>query len=269
MYKQILIPVTGPAEVEPLIGFAAPLLDADGEIRLLHVIPNESLTEVTRQWRSSVNIVIPAHEAGAALDVRVEPEVRSAHDVASEILERSETGGVDAILMTLRGARRERNPFVGHTASSILHHASCDVIVVNRLALAEKTMRRILVPSLGPTPPPKVLRLAEEIAVHNQGIPIVNLAISPRGDRSRPDGSGPARSPRGVPLQIRRSFFSDAILGRRWRLPDLILSSAAREKYGMLIVGDEPTSASGSLLTRTFLDELFRIAPCPVVALHG
>ncbi|MCI4322589.1 MAG: universal stress protein [Thermoplasmata archaeon] len=269
MYKQILIPVTGPAEVEPLIGFAAQLLEADGEIRLLHVISNESLTDVTRQWRSSVNIVIPAHEAGAALDVRVEPEVRSAHDVATEILERSETGGVDAILMTLRGARRERNPFVGHTASSILHHATCDVLVVNRLALAEKSIRRVLVPSLGTGPPPKVLRLAEEIAVHNQGVPIITLAISPRGDEGGSNRAPPSRTPRGVPMQMHRSFFSDAILGRRRQLPRLILSSAAREKFGLLLVGDDPTSDTGSILTRTFLDELFRSAPCPVVALHG
>ncbi|HEY6237592.1 MAG TPA: universal stress protein, partial [Thermoplasmata archaeon] len=162
MYRRLLIPVTEPSEVEPMIRFGADLLDADGEIRVLHVIPTTTLPEVTRQWRSSVNLVIPAHEAGAALDVRVDPEVRAAVDVAAEILESAESHSIDGILMTLRGDRRSRNPFVGHTASSVLHHAHCDVMVVNRLALVEEKVQRILLPTLSASAPPKAMRLAEE-----------------------------------------------------------------------------------------------------------
>src|SRR5580693_2188331 len=135
MYRRLLIPVTEPSEVEPMIRFGAALLDAGGEIRVLHIIPTTTLPEVTRQWRSSVNIVVPAHEAGAALDIRVDPEVRASVDVAGEILESAESHGVEAIIMSLGGDRRSRNPFVGHTSSSVLHHAPCDVIVVNRLAM--------------------------------------------------------------------------------------------------------------------------------------
>src|SRR5579871_4818685 len=138
MYRRILIPVSQPNEVEPMIRFAAALLEADGEIRVLHVIPTVTMPEVTRRWRESVNLVIPAHEAGAALDVRVDPEVRASSDVPGEILESAESHGVDAILMPLRGDRRGTNPFFGHTASAILHHAPCDVLIINRLALAEE-----------------------------------------------------------------------------------------------------------------------------------
>ncbi len=136
MYKRILVPVKEPSEVEPMIRFASSLLDTDGEIRILHIIPTTTLPEVAREWRASVNIVIPAHEAGAALDVKVEPEVRAATDVPAEILECAENEGVEAIVLTLQGNRRSHNPFVGHTASGILHHASADVLIVNRLALA-------------------------------------------------------------------------------------------------------------------------------------
>ena len=269
MYRRLLIPVREPSEVEPLIRFGAALLDADGEIRVLHVIPTTTLPQVTREWRSSVNLVVPAHEAGAALDVRVEPEVRASVDVAGEILESGESRGVDAILMTLSGDKRSRNPFVGHTASAVLHHAACDVMVINRLALIEDNVQRILLPTLSTTAPPKAMRLAEELAVRRHGIPIITLSIGVKEVGSTTEVEGPSRSPRGLPLEHRRSLFSAAILGRRLRLPEVVLQQAARERYGLLLVGGEPEHGEGPLLTRRFLEELFRAAPCPVMAVRG
>jgi nucleotide-binding universal stress UspA family protein len=268
MYRRVLIPVVEPSEVEPLIRFAAALLDADGEIRVLHVISGGSLPSVTREWRASVNLVVPAHEAGAALDVRVDPEVRGAADVTTEILDSAETHQAEAIVMTIRGDRRSRNPFVGHVASGILHHAPCDVLIVNRLVLAGERAPRILLPALGGQPPPKALRIAEEISLKRGKLPIITLGLEAR------DGVGEAasdsgRTPRGIPLTSRRSFFSEALLGRTARLPELVLKLAARERYGLLILGEEGHQPVRPLLTRRFLEELFRNAPCPVVAVRG
>lgn len=267
MYRKMLIPASEPSEVEPLIRFASSLLDADGEIRLLHVIPTTTLPEVTRQWRASVNMVVPAHEAGAALDIRVDPEVRASVDVAGEILESAETHQVDAILMTLQGSRRSRNPFLGHTATSVIHHAPCDVLIVNRLALLEEGIPRVLVPTFAAQAPARAMRVAEEIGLRHRGIPIVTLHLGARGDGSEAS-LGPSRSPRGLPLAHRRSVFPQSLLGRRRRLPELILQQASRERYGLLIVGQE-TVHEGPLLTRRFLEELFRNAPCPVLAIRG
>ena len=269
MYRRMLIPVDQPAEVEPLIRFGARVLDADGEIRVLHVIPSTSLPEVTRRWRSSVNLVVPAHETGAALDIHVDPEVRSAADVPGEILESVESHSVEAILMTLRGDKRSRNPFIGRTASVVLHHARCDVLIVNRLALIAEKVGRILVPTFGPNVPTKPMRLAEELAVRFQGIPIVALSIGRRGEEFSSGWSPPARSARGLVVEHRRSTISATLLGRRRRLPELILAAAARERYGLMLVAEEPGHTEGPLLTRRFLEELFRSAPCPVIALRG
>lgn len=278
MYRRILIPVSEPSEVEPLIRLGANLLDADGEIRTLHVIPSASLPEVARRWRSSVNLVVPAHETGAALDIRVDPEVRAAPEVSAEILESAETHGVDAILMTLRGDRRSRNPFVGHTASVLLHHAHADVIVANRLALVGSRVGKILVPILGRTPSPKLLRMAEELSVRFETVPIVPL---PLGAAERPTAEEPPSAEPAVAdgaetrdRASRRSarrggLLGPRLLGRRRRLPEAILAHAARERYGLLLVGDDPAHAETPIVTRRFLEELFRNAPCPVVALRG
>lgn len=268
MYRQILIPVQQPAEVEPLIRFAAMLLEADGEVRVLHVIPTTTLPQVTREWRASVNLVIPAHEAGAALDVRVDPEVRASTDVPGEILESAESHEVDAILMTLRGDKRSRNPFVGHTASGILHHARSDVLIVNRLTLGAGRLPRVLLPSFRAAPLPRAMQVAEEIAVHNEGAAITTLAIGPRaiGDAEEtPDIE--ERTSRGVLVTHRRWAFSGSLM-RRARLPAVILQAAQRERFGLLLVSEEGDQAGGALLTRPFLEELFRAAPCPVLALR-
>ncbi|HTT35509.1 MAG TPA: universal stress protein [Thermoplasmata archaeon] len=267
MYRRILIPVDEPSEVEPLVRFGAGLLDADGEIRVLHIIPTTSIPEVTREWRASVNIVVPAHEAGAALDVRVDPEVRASTDVTGEILESAESHAVDAILMTLRGDRRSRNPFVGHTASALLHHAPCDVLIVNRLALADETVHRIILPTFQPTPPPKVLAVGEELAVRHHGIPLIALQLGPLG----PDATvpPPTRSARGIAIHFHPVAGRGSVHVSRRRLPETILAAAARERFGLLLVGEESVRPGVPLVTRRFLDELFRNAPCPVIAIHA
>ncbi len=268
MYRKILVPVQTPAEVEPLVRYAAGVLDAGGEIRVLHVIPATTLPEVTHAWRASVHLVVPAHEAGAALDVKVEPEVRAAADVPGEILESAATHGVDAILLTLRGDRRSRNPFVGHTASDLLHHARSPVLVLNRLALAAGKVPRILVPTFRPEPSAATMALAEEISVRAGGIPVLALALGAASE----DGAGPEGeelTARGVPLVRKRSLRPGAFVGRRQRLAELLVQAAARERYGLLLVGEESDHlAGGPLITRRFLESLFRAAPCPVLALH-
>jgi nucleotide-binding universal stress UspA family protein len=269
VYRQILVPVSEPTEVEPLIRFASMLLEPDGEIRILHVIPTTTLPQVTREWRNSVNLVVPAHEAAAALDVRVDPEVRASTDVPGEILESAESHNVDAILMTLRGDKRSRNPFVGHTASGILHHAHADVLIVNRLALGASKVARVLLPSFHEAPPPRAMQVAEELAVHNDGASVTTLTLEPRaagaeeGTTEREE-----QTSRGVAVTHKRAPFSGSLV-RRGRIPQLMIQAAQRERFGLLLVAEEGDQAGGALLTRPFLEELFREAPCPVLALRS
>lgn len=267
MYHKVLVPVQVAAEVEPLVRFAARLLEPDGEVRVLHVIPTTTLPQVTREWRASVNLVVPAHEAGAVLDVKVEPEVRAATDVPGEILESAEAHGVDAILLTLRGHRRSRNPFVGRTASSLLQHSRANVLVVNRLALATDALPRILLPTFRERPSARAMALAEDLSVKAGGVQVITLSVG--GSRRRVAAAArAARTARGVPVLQRFRPLAPGVLGRRRRLPGLLLQAAARERYGLVIVGEEEF-AGGRLLTRRFLEALFRAAPCPVMAVRA
>jgi nucleotide-binding universal stress UspA family protein len=270
VYRRLLIPVATPQEVEPLIRFGANLLSPGGEIRLLHVIPTVAMPELTRQWRASVNIVIPAHETGAALDLPVEPEVRAARDVPGEILDLAESHGTDGLLLVLRGDRRRGNPFVGHTATALLQHARCDVIIVNRLALTGARVTKILLPTFGPQPPHKALQLAEQLAVREGGIPIVSLLLSSRtGEGAAVGTAGERTTARGIPHRLTNVLLAPALFRRRRADPEILLAAAARERYGFMVVGEDGQRDTGPLLTRRFLEELFRTAPCPVLTLKG
>lgn len=265
MYRKILVPVATSSQVEPLIRFAANLLGPEGEVRVLHIIPILTIPEVTREWRASVNIVIPAHETGAALDVTVQPEVRSARDVPGEILEVAENEEVDAILLTLGTDRRSRNPFVGHTATALLQHARCDVLIVNRLALLDNTLTKILIPSFSANPPRKAVQVAEQLSVRTGGIPLVTLHLSETGVSG---GGASPTTERGVPIRTKTIHFPTRLLRRGPSLPSIILSEAAKERYGLCLIAEDPQRTEGPLLTRRFLEELFREAPCPVIALR-
>jgi hypothetical protein len=118
------------------------------------------------------------------------------------------------------------------------------------------------------------VRLAEELSVRFQGVPIVPMLLGARAGTTESDGAVSAadRIPSPEDERVsprRRGLLPGSILGRRRRLAEVILARAARERYGLLLVGDDPAHAETPILTRRFLEELFRNAPCPVVALRG
>jgi len=249
MYRRIMIPVAGPTEVEPLIRQAAELLEPDGEIRVLHIIPNRSLPEMTRAWRAATNIVVPAHETGAALDLRVEPEIRSASGVTSGILDAAEGSEVDALLMTLGDERRSRSPLMGHTSTALLQHATCDVLIVNRLALLDRNPKKILLPSFSDAPRPKAEEVAHQLSLRHGGCPVVSFRV---WEAEAVAAAGRVR-----------------MFGRRRDLVGAVVAKVAREGAGLLLLVDDGHQPGGPLLTRTFLEDLFQRAPSPVMALRS
>jgi nucleotide-binding universal stress UspA family protein len=253
MYRRLMIAVAGPNEVEPLIRQGAELLEPDGEIRVVHIIPNRSLPEMTRAWRSATNIVVPAHETGAALDLRVEPEIRSASSATSGILDAAEGADVDALLLTLGDERRARSPLMGHTSTALLQHARCDVIIVNRLALLDRNPKKILLPSFSDAPHPKAEVVAHQLSLRHGGCPVVSFRVL----------DAEAAAAAGAPSVRARMF------GRRRDLVGAVVAKVAREGAGLLLLVDEGHQPGGPLLTRTFLEDLFQRAPAPVMALRS
>ena len=273
MYRKILVPVVEPPDVAPLVRLASYLLEPKGEILVLHVITARSMPETAKGWRASLRLVIPAHEAGAALDVTVTPEVKVAPDVAVEILERAESEKADAILMTLsgKGKRRQHLPFLGHTSTAILHHAACDVLIVNALALSMDHVGRVLVPTFTVHPPRKVMTAAEAVSTQMGGAPIVTVhLVEGRGTAVGEDADHQVRHPsHGTPLRLKTVLFPRGLFRRRGALPQTILEVLRREGYGLCLLGEDRGAGETPFLGRPFIEEFFSQAPCPTVILKG
>lgn len=273
MYRKILVPVTDPQTVAPLVRLASYLIEPTGEIRVLHVIPSRSMVEVTKGWRASLKLVIPAHEAGAAMDVDVVPEVKVASDVAVEILERAESEKADAILMTLRGSgrKRGRNPFLGHTSTAVLHHATSDVLIVNSLALSADHVGKIMIPTLTIRPPEKARMAAESISTKMGGASIVTLHLREGQPGTAPeDTDHTIRHPsHHIPTRLKTILFPHRLFGTRAALPQAILEVLRKEGYGLCLIAEEGRGTEAPLLNRTFIEELFSRAPCPMLVLKG
>lgn len=271
MYRKVLVPVVVPANVTPLVKLAASLLEPEGEIHVLHVITEKSMPDVAKGWRSSLHLVIPAHEAAAALDVRVEPEVAVAMDAAVEILEKAESLGVDAILMTLDGSRTRKRRFFGHTSSAIMNHASCDVIVVNPLSLTSSRASKVILPTFTVSPSPKAMLVAEAISAKARNIPIVTLHI--RQGKAGPNAAGTNHEFRGsrrrIPRFLKTVLFPSRLFRPNSDLPEAIMDVVRREGYGICVLADESRGARGPMINRAFMENLFALAPCPVIVLHG
>jgi nucleotide-binding universal stress UspA family protein len=271
MYGRILVPVVVPANVGPLVKMASYLLEPGGEIDVLHVITARSMPEMAKGWRNSLQVVIPAHETGAALDVNVVPEVKVAPDAAVEILERAESQKVDAIVMTLSGFGQKRiNPFFGHTTGAIIHHATCDVIIVNRLALTMNRVGKILIPTFTVQPPHKVTLAAEAVSGKKGGVPIVTLhMLQGNSFSSEAVPHTLTGSASNIPRRLKTVIFPSRLFRRQSTLPDMFLDVVHREGYGLYVVGEEGHGMKNPFLTRGFIERLFSRAPCPVMVIKG
>jgi nucleotide-binding universal stress UspA family protein len=271
MYRKIVVPVVTPVYVEPLVKLASRLLEPDGEVHILNVIHEVSMPEIAKGWRSSLHIVIPAHEAAAALDIKVVPEVVVAQDIAIEILERAEALAADAILMTLTADPKHRHKIFGHTSSAILNHASCDVLIVNPLALSATRAAKIILPTLTVQPPPKTMQVAETLSTELGKLPIVTLHMRSGSSRSSTGTSGHEfqRTHGRVPRVLKTVLFPARFFHSNALLPTAILNEVRKEGYGLCIVGDEGRGLGREFVTRPFLEELFAISPCPILVLRG
>lgn len=273
MYRKILVPVVEPPDVTPLVRLASYLLEPNGEIQVLHVITAESMPERAKEWRNSLRLVIPAHETGAALDVNVVPEVKVAPDVAVEILERAESEKADAILMTLsgRGDRRHRNPFLGHTSTAILHHAECEVLIVNSLALTVEHVGKLLLPTFTVQPSSRVMGVAEAVSAQMGGTPIVTVhMVEGAAENEIEDVDHTVkRTSRKGPLRLKTVLFPSRIFRSRGSLPQTILEVLRKEGYGFCLIGEEGRGSEAPFISRPFVEEIFSKAPCPVMILRG
>lgn len=135
MYKTILVPVdlAHPEKGGPMIETARRIAETDARIMLLNVIedvptyiaaqlPEQMLDDAREHAQQELKAI-----AGAA-GIKPDIEVRSGH-AASAILDFAEAQEVDLIVVGSHKPALE-DYFLGSTASRVVRHAKCSVLVV-------------------------------------------------------------------------------------------------------------------------------------------
>jgi hypothetical protein len=112
---------------------------------------------------------------------------------------------------------------------------------------------------------------AESISTKMGGVSIVTLHLregQPGTDREDTDHT--VRHPsHHIPMRLKTILFPHRLFGSRAALPQAILEVLRKEGYGLCLIAEEGRGTEAPLLNRTFIEELFSRAPCPVLVLKG
>ena len=135
MYKKILVPVDMAhlAESDAIIDIAKEHAADDSRIVLLHVIeniPNYAAIELPADFREKATADV-RKELQAVADrngIDADIDVRYGHSY-NTILDVSESIGADLIIITSHRPGL-KDYFIGSTASRVVRHAPCSVLVV-------------------------------------------------------------------------------------------------------------------------------------------
>ncbi|MEL6853358.1 MAG: universal stress protein, partial [Bacteroidota bacterium] len=177
---RILVPLSNPHNVEPLIRMAAGIgKDKDTEIIALRVvtvpvqaIPSEEEAYVKREQA----ILDMAHQIGHSYGASVTSLLRIGHHAGRAILETSRERGADLILMGWKGYTSTRQRILGDIMDSVVRNAKSDIMLV-KLA-GEKAPRNFLLPTAGGEHALKAGKYMADLVKSNGG----NLTLSAVAD---------------------------------------------------------------------------------------
>lgn len=134
MYSRIIVAVdlSNSAQSNALLKTATQLIDAGGEIRLLHVleeVPSYIAAELPRDLsdRRHAEARMELKTLAGGVDARVEVEVRSGA-ASGQILQSAEDSNADLIMIASHKPGLS-DFFIGSTAARVVRHAQTSVLI--------------------------------------------------------------------------------------------------------------------------------------------
>jgi nucleotide-binding universal stress UspA family protein len=135
-FQHIVVPYEGGALSEDALRIACHLVFDESRITAVYVVPipkDMPIGAEKPQEETAHQALQQAQAVGQELGVDVETYVAKAPEVADGINETAATLMADAIVMSLRRKHRpEETMLLSHTASRILRHAPCHVVITYR-----------------------------------------------------------------------------------------------------------------------------------------
>ncbi|MGC9502939.1 chloride channel protein [Baaleninema sp.] len=131
---RLLVPLSNPNTAPLLLQFAAAIAKANRyELECLQVLavpPHRSPAETPVRTTSSRRLLKTAARIGRQWEVPVHTQVRVGHDVAAAVLETIQERHIDKVVMGWKGGTHTPGRVFGDVSDTLLHQASCEVILV-------------------------------------------------------------------------------------------------------------------------------------------
>ncbi len=135
-FQHMVVPYEGGALSEDALRIACHLVLDESRITAVYVVPvstNMPVGAEKPQEETARETLQRAQAVGRELGVDVETYVAKAPEVAEGVNETAATLMADAIVMSLRHRHTpEETMLLSHTASRILRHAPCHVVITYR-----------------------------------------------------------------------------------------------------------------------------------------
>ena len=135
-FQHMIVPYEGGALSEDALRIACHLAFDESRITAVYVVPihkDMPIGAEKPQEEIARETLERAQAVGRELGVEIETYVAKAPEVAEGVNETAATLMADAIVMTLRHKHRpEETMVLSHTASRILRHAPCTVVITYR-----------------------------------------------------------------------------------------------------------------------------------------
>jgi amino acid transporter/nucleotide-binding universal stress UspA family protein len=148
---RVLVPLSNPDHVQPLLDLAAPIARAQqGELIVLGVVDvpqNLPIHEGMRFVHHKTPLLRDAVSYGQKIGVPVRTGIRIAHRVSDGIIAAAEQQKASLVLMGWKGWTSTRDRIFGEVTDQVVRHAPCDLITVKLKGPVE--LNSVLMPTAG------------------------------------------------------------------------------------------------------------------------
>jgi nucleotide-binding universal stress UspA family protein len=255
MYDRILIPVGLKTDMKLALGMAVRLLNPDGDITILYVIPSDKLPVTAVEWRKAMGVISQAQSISLEKNIEINYKVKNNLSIARGILKEATSTDYGLLLMTNPRAER-RGILFGRKIDEIVRNTPVETAILTYSSSQPVTCKKILIPTSGYRHALRAARLAEVLA-KEYGSEITVMYVGTRKDDAdavlKPLVSDlEANGVKGRPL-FKSGPIAQTILDE------------ARQGYDLMMIGATERPAYQEFLLGSTADRLVHDAPCAVL----
>ena len=255
MYDRILIPVGPNTDMKLALGMASELLNPDGEITILYVIPSDHLPATAVEWRKAMGVISQAQSISLEKNIEINYKVKNNRSISRGILKEAASTDYGLLLMTNPRVAK-RGILFGRKIDEIVRNTPVETAILTYTSGQPVKCKKILIPTSGYRHALRAARFAEVLAKeHGSQITVMYVG-------ARKDDADAVLKPLISDLEANgvkgKSLFKSGPIA-----PTIL--DEAKYGYDLMMIGATERPAYQEFLLGSTADSLIHDAPCAVL----